>query len=174
MPGTIDADLLAAALAGYESMRADIESHIADLRRKLGQGGRISTKHRISAAGRARIAAAQKKRWAAAKRAEAAKPPLERARPKKRVERTNQSSTNANRRAQTRAKPRAPTAPKTPLHRGTAKKSASRPEKQTKRQRPVHQKAFSAAKELPVPEISSKPVAPIEDTGMDQAETATA
>jgi hypothetical protein len=171
MPRTIDADLLAAALAGYESMRAEIESHIADLRRRLGHGGPISTKHRISAAGRARIAAAQKKRWAAAKRAEAAKPPLERATAKKRAERTNQSSSNAKRRAQTRAKL---TASKTPVHRVTAKKSASRAEKSTKRERPVPQKTFSAATEPPIPEISPKPVASIPDTGIDQGETATA
>jgi hypothetical protein len=63
MPRTIDADLLAAALLGYESMLTEINSRIAELRQRLGTAPRAPTKHRISTAGRARIAAAQKKRW---------------------------------------------------------------------------------------------------------------
>lgn len=69
-----DMDLLQAALVGYESQRRDIEQRIADIRRQLGSGRASSSfpvkrDRTISPEGRARIAAAQKKRWAAAKMA---------------------------------------------------------------------------------------------------------
>jgi hypothetical protein len=75
----IDASLLQAAIAGYESQKQRIEQAIADLQRRIGKrgggdmpgpflDGRPKKKHRISAEGRARIAAAQRKRWAKAKK----------------------------------------------------------------------------------------------------------
>ena len=78
-----DTSLLEAALVGYQVELARITGAIADLQKRLGKparrmtlnggGGSIPTpfkkKHRISAEGRARIAAAQRKRWAAQKKA---------------------------------------------------------------------------------------------------------
>jgi hypothetical protein len=80
----LDAATLQAALAGYKQQLDEIEQKMAELRRRLGKpsGGpavksmntaapakRRARKHRMSAEGRARIAAAQRARWAKAKRA---------------------------------------------------------------------------------------------------------
>jgi hypothetical protein len=75
---TQDTSLLQAALIGYQAQAEKLTLAIADLEKRLGQrsGGRTSAtssngtrrKHTISPEGRARIAAAQKKRWAAARR----------------------------------------------------------------------------------------------------------
>src|ERR1035441_1575975 len=73
-----DIETLKMALIGYEAERQKIEATMAAIRSQLG--GRASApsttptgdakpKHKMSAAGRARIAAAQRKRWAAAKKA---------------------------------------------------------------------------------------------------------
>jgi len=76
-----DPELLAAALVGYEQQRFEIETRIAELRRQLGErpvrvavgssdGTHPTSKKRMmSAAGRKRIAEAQRKRWAAARKA---------------------------------------------------------------------------------------------------------
>jgi hypothetical protein len=75
----VDAELLQAALRGYESELRRIQAAIADLQRRLGKGGggdlpgpfssgRSRKKHRISAEGRRRIAEAQRKRWAKVKK----------------------------------------------------------------------------------------------------------
>lgn len=77
-----DSGILQAALLGYQQQLDEINSKIAELRRRLG--GRSAAapsgansgatprsaqkRHRISAEGRARIAAAQRRRWAAAKK----------------------------------------------------------------------------------------------------------
>lgn len=75
-----DNGLLEAALIGYQQQHATVSARIAELQKLLNGratnavsepsvGGRKQKRHRISAEGRARIAAAQKKRWAAAKAA---------------------------------------------------------------------------------------------------------
>jgi hypothetical protein len=77
---TLDRSILEAALIGYESQLALIDQKISDLRRRIG--GTIKTaavparrtRRPLSAAGRARIAAAQRKRWAAQKRTNSAPP----------------------------------------------------------------------------------------------------
>jgi hypothetical protein len=74
-----DPEILQAALLGYQQQLQTINARIAELKRHLG--GRSAAparnahdpraaqkKHRISAEGRARIAAAQRKRWAATKK----------------------------------------------------------------------------------------------------------
>src|SRR5262249_22809784 len=72
----VDAELLRAALVGYENQLAEIQSKTAEIRRQLGgRVGRGSSaavvthgapaKRNLSAAVRERIAAAQRKRWAA-------------------------------------------------------------------------------------------------------------
>jgi hypothetical protein len=72
-----DPGLLQAALLGYQQQLEEINVKIADLRRRLGARSAPAAgpaprtpqkKHRISAEGRARLAAAQRKRWAAAKK----------------------------------------------------------------------------------------------------------
>jgi hypothetical protein len=74
-----DSGILQAALLGYQQQLESVNAKIADLRRRLGgrtapAAGMASTrspqkKHRISPEGRARIAAAQRRRWAATKKA---------------------------------------------------------------------------------------------------------
>lgn len=74
-----DPGILQAALLGYQQQLEEINAKIADLRRRLGSRGGTTPaagvaprapqkKHRISPEGRARIAAAQRRRWAAAKK----------------------------------------------------------------------------------------------------------
>jgi hypothetical protein len=73
-----DPGILQAALLGYQQQLEEINGKIADLRRRLGSRGNTPAtgaaprtqqkKHRISPEGRARIAAAQRRRWAAAKK----------------------------------------------------------------------------------------------------------
>ena len=76
-----DRSLLEAALVGYTAQLSAITTAIADIQKRLGKsykplgGGEVpgpflkpAKEHRISPEGRARIAAAQRKRWAAAKK----------------------------------------------------------------------------------------------------------
>ncbi len=71
-PRTLDKEVLEAALLGLEQKRNDLEQKIAQLRRMLSgrpQRARRSAAARapkrvLSAAGKARIAAAARKRWA--------------------------------------------------------------------------------------------------------------
>jgi hypothetical protein len=75
MPNQIsDPLLLRAALIGLQQMKADIDGKMSDLRQRLGIGTDIAGPtprkvarkvRRLSAAGRAHIIAALKKRWAA-------------------------------------------------------------------------------------------------------------
>ncbi|MEN6533477.1 MAG: hypothetical protein ABFD89_07430 [Bryobacteraceae bacterium] len=72
---TFDPGILSAALEGLELQRKRIELQIAEIRRALGAGSKASAvspaaeptrrRRKLSAAGRKRIAEAQKKRWAA-------------------------------------------------------------------------------------------------------------
>ena len=80
MPPRLDSDLLGAALIGYQEKLKEIDSRIADVRRRLGEGLKITgadaappvrKKRRLSREGRARIIAATKKRWAAVRQAKA-------------------------------------------------------------------------------------------------------
>lgn len=76
-PNIADTQLLQAALVGYERQKEVLEERIAEIRRELvGDGGRSvavgGTLNRgMSAEGRARVAAAQRKRWAALKKTSA-------------------------------------------------------------------------------------------------------
>ena len=76
-PPKVDQNLLSMALAGLEFEKARIESVIAGIKAELGGRPRKGAsgpadeagpaKRTISAAGKARIAAAQRRRWAALK-----------------------------------------------------------------------------------------------------------
>jgi peptidoglycan hydrolase CwlO-like protein len=74
----LDNSTLQAALVGYQRQLEEIESKMAELRRRLGHApaaANTTTKgrrHRMSAEGRARIAAAQRARWAKFKKKKAA------------------------------------------------------------------------------------------------------
>ena len=70
--GFVDQQLLAMALIGYEAQKAKLDAAIADIQAQLGQRGssagsepQIRRERTMSAAGRRRIAAAQRKRWVA-------------------------------------------------------------------------------------------------------------
>jgi len=74
-----DTSLLQAALVGYQAEAEKLANAIADLKKRLGTRGGVDLhgpllketarkKHRISAEGRARIAAAQKRRWASSRK----------------------------------------------------------------------------------------------------------
>ena len=78
----LDAATLQAALVGYQKQLEEIQGKMDEIRRRLGKGGAgrpaksaepaetaAPRKHRMSAEGRARIAAAQRARWAKSKRA---------------------------------------------------------------------------------------------------------
>lgn len=78
MKNTDDVSFLKAALLGYETQLRDINQKIQDIRDRLRgrepvpatapkQTGAEKKAHQISPEGRARIAAAQRKRWKAAK-----------------------------------------------------------------------------------------------------------
>ena len=84
-------EIIAAAIEGFESQKRRIDDQIAELRQIL-EGGSAETavpatperKRKISAAGRARIAEAQRQRWAAKKSAESTATP-EAAKPKRKL-----------------------------------------------------------------------------------------
>ena len=78
----LDRPTLEAALVGYQRQLEDIQSKMAELRRRLGRPSASASvvrsapsparkHHRMSAEGRARIAAAQRARWAKFKRKKA-------------------------------------------------------------------------------------------------------
>ncbi|MCX6632428.1 MAG: hypothetical protein NTW28_32895 [Candidatus Solibacter sp.] len=84
---SLDKATLEAALVGYQQHLQQIEAKMADLRRLLKQPAAAAPapaakratkaapakqKHRMSAEGRARIAAAQRARWAKTKKAQKA------------------------------------------------------------------------------------------------------
>jgi hypothetical protein len=66
----LDRATLQAALVGYQQQLEEIQTKMNELRRRLGSAPASAAapvpgrKHRMSAAGRARIAAAQRARWA--------------------------------------------------------------------------------------------------------------
>jgi hypothetical protein len=87
MPNTLDRATLEAALIGYQHQVEEIQGKIADIRRMIGGSGpapaaatsaaqpkakkaapQRKQKHKMSAEGRARIAAAQRARWAKVKK----------------------------------------------------------------------------------------------------------
>ena len=85
MPAKLDNEILAAAIEGFEAQKKRIDAQIAEIRQKLTGGTEPAAKpeagtkrRKVSAAGRKRMAEAQRKRWAAKKQSgpapKAAKP----------------------------------------------------------------------------------------------------
>ena len=71
MPTKLKPEIIAAAIAGFEEQKKRLNAQIAELRQMLNPSTPDGTaptpvRRRISAAGRARIAIAQRNRWAAA------------------------------------------------------------------------------------------------------------
>jgi hypothetical protein len=80
MPTKLDNDILAAAIEGFEDQKKRIDEQIAEIR-QLMTGSRAAPaakaepgrkRRKVSAAGRKRMAEAQRKRWAAKKQSGAA------------------------------------------------------------------------------------------------------
>jgi hypothetical protein len=95
MPTKLNNDILAAAIEGFEARKKHIDVQIAELRQLKNGGSSEPTatpqpgrkRRKMSAAGRKRIAEAQRKRWAASKKesgtsAKMAKPVAKRAKRK--------------------------------------------------------------------------------------------
>ncbi len=81
MPTKLTHEIITAAIEGFESQKAQIDAQIAELRQMLsGRPAETATapkparrkRRKMSAAGRARIAEAQRKRWAESKKVQAA------------------------------------------------------------------------------------------------------
>jgi len=96
MPTKLDHEVLAAAIEGFEAQKKHIDSQIAEIRQILSGGSPEPAatpepgrkRRKMSAAGRKRIAEAQRKRWAASRKgsvapAKAAKPEAQK--PKRRL-----------------------------------------------------------------------------------------
>ena len=84
----IDQALLEAALVGYLHQRDEIAGKIAEIQHQLGHSGKsVATtaggSREMSAAARARIAAAQRKRWAEYHKGGSRKAPAAKAAPKR-------------------------------------------------------------------------------------------
>jgi hypothetical protein len=70
MPTKLQTEIIAAAIAGFEAQKKRLDAQIAELRQMLspvatdGNPPVPKKRRQMSAAARARIAAAQRKRWA--------------------------------------------------------------------------------------------------------------
>jgi len=83
----MDRSILEAALVGFGHTLGEVTAKISEIKRMLGGDGAQSqhTRKPLSAAARARIAAAQRKRWAASKKQQGhAAAPAKQSSPKKR------------------------------------------------------------------------------------------
>jgi len=93
MPMKLTADILTAAIEGFQAQKKRIDSLISDIKQQLS-GGRAEPdatadapkrRRRMSAAARKRIGAAQRKRWAEAKNQAEATAPAAASKPKRRL-----------------------------------------------------------------------------------------
>ena len=94
MPTKLTPEIISAAILGFEEQKRQIDANIAELRAILSGDSAKSTvkpeptKHKrrkVSAAGRARIAEAQRKRWAESKAASQPSTPEVTPKPKRRL-----------------------------------------------------------------------------------------
>jgi cell division septum initiation protein DivIVA len=81
MPTKLDNEILAAAIEGFEAQKKRLDAQIAEIRQQLrgGAGPAASPeparkRRTMSAAGRKRVAEAQRKRWAAVRKQSGATP----------------------------------------------------------------------------------------------------
>jgi len=94
MPTKLSHEIITAAILGFEEQKRHIDTRIAELRAIQSGGSAEPTatptpvrrkRRKMSAAGRARIAEAQRKRWAASKKASQPSAPQKTAKPKRRL-----------------------------------------------------------------------------------------
>jgi len=94
MPTKLANEIITAAIEGFESQKAQIDAQIAELRQMLSgrpaetavtPGPARRKRRKISAAGRARIAEAQRKRWAESKKASEPSAPKSAPKPKRKL-----------------------------------------------------------------------------------------
>ena len=91
MPTKIDTEIVAAAIAGFEQQKKQLDAQIAELRNLLSPNATDSNtlapkkRGRMSAGARSRIAADQRKRWAAARKQSGPASPTEPARKKRKL-----------------------------------------------------------------------------------------
>ena len=94
MPAKLTNEIITAAIEGFESQKAQIDAQIAELRQMLsGPSAETAAtprpakrkRRKMSAAGRARIAEAQRKRWAASKKASGPSAPKAAPKPKRKL-----------------------------------------------------------------------------------------
>jgi peptidoglycan hydrolase CwlO-like protein len=87
----LNTEILAAAIAGFEEQKKRLDAQIAELRQLLSGNAADNTapatkkRRGMSAAARARIAAAQRKRWAESRKQSETAPPKAAARKKRRL-----------------------------------------------------------------------------------------
>jgi hypothetical protein len=82
MPTKLDNDILAAAIEGFEAQKKRLDAQIAEIRQQMTGGSARAAaapepgrkRRKMSAAGRKRIAEAQRKRWADVKKQSGAAP----------------------------------------------------------------------------------------------------
>jgi hypothetical protein len=104
MPKQLTPEIISAAIAGFEQQKTHIDAQIAELRAMLSGGSTetITTpeptkrkRRKMSAAGRARIADAQRKRWAASKKAAEPSAPAT-SKPKRKLSKARRAALVAN------------------------------------------------------------------------------
>jgi hypothetical protein len=151
-----DADFLSAAIIGYQEKLKQIDAHIANLRQRLHIAGPPSVasapvrkKHKISRQGRARIAAAQKKRWAAVKKAKVAISAVPATKPAAKKTAAKQAAKRVAGRLPVKAAKRAATPKQAPQKRTSAKKPAAK--KAAAKRASVVRFAVSQVTETPAP-----------------------
>jgi hypothetical protein len=90
MPTKLNTEIFAAAIVGFEEQKKRLEARIAELRNMLGPSATDGAappkkRRRMSAAARARIGAAQRKRWAESRKQAGAASPSTRTQKKRRL-----------------------------------------------------------------------------------------
>ena len=147
------------ALIGYEAERQKIEATMAGIRSQLGLHSKGASapakatseakpKHRMSAAGRARIAEAQRKRWAATKKATEPAPAT--SKPKRRLSAAGKAAIVAALKKRWAAKRAATKAQQSP----TKKSAKKAPVKASRKLKKVAAKRPQKAAATPVPATS--------------------
>src|ERR1039457_853958 len=160
-----DIETLQMALIGYEAERQKIEATMAGIRSQLGLRSKGASpaktptteakpKHKMSAAGRARIAEAQRKRWASAKKQSEPATPEEAPRPKRRLSKAGKAAIVAALKKRWAAKRAAAKAQQSPAKKAAKKapvKASRKAAKKVTAKRPQKAIATPAPATSPVP-----------------------
>jgi hypothetical protein len=172
MPKQLTPEIISAAIAGFEQQKTHIDAQIAELRAMLSGGPSEPAitpdaptgkrkRRKMSAAGRARIADAQRKRWAASK-VQAEPPAPATSKPKRKLSKARKAALVANL-AKARAARAAKRAEAAKAERAASKKTATK--KTAKKAAPVKKSAVkksapvkkSAVKKSPAKKTAPSP-----------------